>query len=131
MVTGTASRRIDVVFDLYREVSIKNLERLKRVCTFDSLHCKNIRPAYMMKITELGVTANKPEIVQLLVSQWKTEAFRGRLSNRTMYVTTKDPCWRVEVTTCEPVPELQCNHKEGDTRMVLHARHRRYMCHPL
>ena len=31
LVTSTVSRRVDVVFDVYREVSIKNVERLKRM----------------------------------------------------------------------------------------------------
>ena len=46
-----------------------------------------------------------------------------RFGNCTMYVTTEDQCWRLDAAACEPVPELQCNHKEADTHMVLHARH--------
>ena len=113
------------MFDVYREVSIKNVERLKRVSTFDGVHYKNILSAYTVKSWNklLSITANKPEIVKFLVPQWKTEAFRGRLGNRTMYVTTEDQCWRLDAAACEPVPELQCNHDEADTRMVLHARH--------
>ena len=125
LVTSTGSRRVDVVFDVYREVSIKNVERLKRVSTSDGVQYKNILPAYTVKSWNklLSVTANKPEIVKFLVSQWKTEAFRGRLGNRIMYVTTEDQCWRLDADTCDPVPELECNHEEADTRMVLHAQH--------
>ena len=125
MVTSTGSRRVDVVFDVYREVSIKNVERLKRVSMSDGVHYKNILPACTVKSWNklLSVTVNKPEIVKFLVSQWKAEAFRGRLGNRTMYVTTEDQCWRLDAAACEPVPELQCNHEEADTRMVLHAPH--------
>ena len=71
----------------------------------------------------LSVTANKPEIVKFLVSQWKTDTFRSRLGNRIMYIPIEEQCWQLDVRTCEPVPELQCNHEETDTRMVLHARH--------
>ena len=71
----------------------------------------------------LSVTVNKPEIVKFLVSQWKTEAFRSRLGNGIMYVTTKDQRWRLDAGICEPVPELECNHEEADTCMVLHAHH--------
>ena len=121
----TGSRRVDVVFDVYREVSIKNVETLKRVSTSDGVYYKDILPAYTVKSWNklLSVTPNKPEIVKFLVSQWRTEAFRGRLGNCTMYMTTEDQCWRVDGVTCEPVPELQCNHEEADTRMVLHAWH--------
>ena len=37
----------------------------------------------------LSVIANKAGIVKFLVSQWKTEAFGGRLGNGIMYVTLK------------------------------------------
>ena len=125
VVASTGSRHIHVVFDVYRELSIKNVERLKRVSTSDGVHYKNLLPAYKVKSWNkvLSVTANKPEIVKFLVSQWKTESSRGRLGNRTMYATTEDQYWRVDPAACEPVPELQCNNEEADTRMVLHARH--------
>ena len=98
--------------------------------TSDGVYYKNILPDYSVKSWNklLSVIANKPEIVKFLVSQWNTDAFRGRLGNRTMYVTTEDQCWRVDRVTCEPVPELQCNHKEADTRMVLHAWHAGATC---
>ena len=108
LVTSTGSRHVDVVFDMYG----KNIERLKRVATSNGVQYKL-----------LSVTANKPEIVKFLVLHWRTLAFRGRLGNRIMYVTTEDQCWRLDAATCEPVPELECNHEEADTRMVLHARH--------
>ena len=46
-----------------------------------------------------------------------------RLGNRIMYITIEEQCWRLDARTCAPVPELQCNHEEADTRTVLHARH--------
>ena len=65
---------------------------MKRVSTSDGVHYKNILPAYTVKSWNklLSVIANKLGIVKLLVSQWKTEAFRGRLGNGIMYVTTED-----------------------------------------
>ena len=86
LVTSTGSRCVDVVLDVYREVSIKNVERSKRVSTSDGVQYKNILPAYAVKSCDklLSVTANKTEIVKFLVSQWKTEAFRSKLGNRIM-----------------------------------------------
>lgn len=49
VVTRTGSRRVDVVFDMYHEVLIKNVERLKRVSTSDGVPYKNILPAYAIK----------------------------------------------------------------------------------
>ena len=70
LVMSTGSRRADVVFDVYREVLIKNVERSKRVSTSDGVHYKNILPAYTVKSWSkmLSFTANKPEIVNFLVS---------------------------------------------------------------
>lgn len=76
----------------------------------------------------IEATNCRPRAVKFLVLKWKTEAFRGRLGNRTMYVTTEDQCWRVDAATCEPVPELPCNHEEADTRTVAHALHARGTC---
>ena len=92
MVMSTCSMRIDVLFDMYHEVSIKNVERIKRVSTSDGVQYKNILPAYTGKSCNklLSVTANKPEIVKFLVSQWKTDTFRSRLGNRIMYITIED-----------------------------------------
>ena len=45
-----------------------------------------------------------------------------------MYITTEDQCWRLGTGTCEPVPELECNHEQADTCMVLHAHHVGGMC---
>ena len=60
--------------------------------TSDGVRYKNILPAYTVKSWNklLSVIANKPGIVKFFVSQRKTEAFRGRLVNRIMYVTTED-----------------------------------------
>lgn len=103
---------------------------LKRVSTSDGVHYKNIPSANTVKLWNklLSVTANKPEIFKFLVSQWNTEAFRGKLCNHTMYATTEDQCWRVDAAACEPVPEVHCNHEEADTRVDLHARHTGGMC---
>jgi hypothetical protein len=60
-VMSMGSKRVDVVFDVYREVSIKNAERSKRRSTSDTLQYKNILPAYAVKSWNkfLGVSANK------------------------------------------------------------------------
>ena len=122
MVMSTCSIRIDVSFDMYHEVWIKNVERIKRVSTSDGVQYKNILPAYTVKSCNklLSVTAKKPEIVKFFVSQWKTDTFRSRLGNRIMYITIEEQCWQLDVRTSEPVPELQCNHEQADTCMVLH-----------
>ena len=66
---STGSKRVYVVFNVYRRVSIKNVERSKRVSTSDGVQHKNILPAYTAKSWNklLSVTPNKPEIDKFLV----------------------------------------------------------------
>ena len=45
-VTSNPGRRVDVVFDVYFDVSIKNAERAKRSSCPDGVKYKNILPAY-------------------------------------------------------------------------------------
>lgn len=45
-----------------------------------------------------------------------------------MYVTCEDQCWKLTFGTCALVPELQYNHEEGDTRIILHAQHASDKC---
>ena len=126
MVTSNNSKRIDVVFDVYMQVSIKNVERSKRASSAsDGIKYKNILPGYKVKSwSKLQcVTSNKIEIVRFLLLQWKNLEFRSKLFDRAMYVTGDDQCWKITSTTCDPVPELQCNHEEADTRIILHAQH--------
>ena len=49
MVSRTGSRRVDVVFDVQREVLIKNDKRLKVMSTSDSVPYKTLLPVYTVK----------------------------------------------------------------------------------
>ena len=131
MVTSTNSKRIDVVFDIYKQISIKNVERSKRAASgSDGIKYKNILPAYKVKSWSklLSVTSNKIEIVKFLLLQWTNPEFRSKLVDRTMYVTSEDQCWKLTSSTSELVPELQCSHEEADTRIVLHVQHASGKC---
>ena len=89
---------------MYRHVSIKNVERLKRVSTSDGVRYKNILPAYRVKLWNklLSVIANKPGIVKFLVSQWKDRSIQ-RQARQPHHVRDN------------PRSELGCSHEEADT----------------
>ena len=126
LVTSTESKRVDVVFDVYRDVSINKVERSKRECkAADGVKYKNILAGYVIKSWSefLSVSSNKTELVKFLLGQWQSEEFRLKLSDCTMYVTCECECWKLDSAGSERVDELQCNHEEADTRMALHARH--------
>ena len=74
----------------------------------------------------LSVAANKAEVVQFLVGQWKEKRFRDKVNDRILHVTeveTEEKCWKISKMAVTLVPELRCNHEEADTRMLLHAKH--------
>ena len=72
-VTSNPSRRVDVVFDVYFDVSIRNAERAKRSSCSEGAKCKNILQAYPIKSWKkfMSTQTNKTEVVHFLVSQRK------------------------------------------------------------
>ena len=125
-VTSSNSNRIDVVFDVYRDVSIKNAEkRSKQSSRQEGVRYKNILPSYQVKSWNkfLSVSLNKTEAVKFIVSEWKKPEFTSRLQNRLLFVTLGDEFWKLSSRGIEFVPELQSNQEEADTRMILHAKH--------
>ena len=117
-VTSTESKRVGVVFDVYRHVSIKNVERSKRECkAADGVKCKNILARYGIKSWSkfLSVFSNKAELVKFLLEQWQSEELRLRrlkLSDCTMYVTCEYECWKLNSADSERVDELQITKKQ-------------------
>ena len=116
---------VDVVFDVYKDISIKNIERSKRATGTKGVTYQNILPGYNVKNWNkiLSVAANKTEVVRFLVGQWKEKRFRDKLNDRILYVTEEEKCWKINMMAVTLVPELRCNHEEADTRMLLHAQH--------
>ena len=77
------------MFDVYKDVSIKNTERAKRQTGSDGIAYQNILPGFQVKNWSkiLSVSANKDEIVRFLVGQGKERHFWDRLNDKTFFVT--------------------------------------------
>ena len=71
----------------------------------------------------MSVSSNKKEVVKSIVSEWKKPEFTSKLESKLVFLTLGEECWKLGSTGIEAVPELQSNHEEADTRMILHARH--------
>lgn len=69
-VTSHFSKRIDVVFDVYHEQSVKNVKRSKRASGSEGIKYKNTLPVYKVSSWSklLSIASNKVEIVKFLVS---------------------------------------------------------------
>ena len=123
---GARSERIDVVFDVYREESIKNAERVNKGCTI-GIPFRNIAPGHRIQQWRkfLSSSAKKANLIRFLVAEWKTPKLRDNLNDKKLYVASEESClcitknqWAV-VAACG----LQSNQEEADTRIILHAAH--------
>ena len=123
LAAGCKSGRIDVVFDVYRRVSIKNAERLKRAT--DSVVFKQIMANQPIKQWNsfLSSSENKTELIKFLVSEWKKENYRKSLGCKKLLVTSEDNCFEIQADTVFEVEELYSTQEEADTRLLLHAKH--------
>ena len=109
---------------MYRDVSIKNVERSKRECkAADGVKCKNILARYGIKSWSkfLSVFSNKAELVKFLLGQWQSEEIRLKLSDCTMYVTCEYECWKLNSADSERVDELQIAKKQIPAWLCTHV----------
>ena len=99
VVLSTNSRIIDVVFDCYWDISIKNAERTKRNISVEGVKYPNILPTYPVKAWSrfLSVLENKTEIVKFIVSEWKKLSVMDKLFNKILYVTENKLCWKLDM----------------------------------
>ena len=75
----------------------------------------------------LSVGRNKESLLSYLANSWKrfhSSLFKGM----TLYITNKESCWKLSpvencVCSSDIVADLECNHEEADTRLLLHAKH--------
>ena len=77
---GSQSKRIDVVFDTYRELSIKNAERSKRG-EVPGVQLAQISASQLVKQWRkfLSEVKNKTSLIKFLVEEWKTTEYSERL----------------------------------------------------
>jgi len=121
---GRRSQRIDVVFDIYRENSIKTAERQNRGSD-DGISFKEIKSGH--KIINwrrlLQSSDSKNKLTKFPVENWQTETKRQLLGSKTLFVTYEEKCIKINTTGVDEVNELASNHEEADTRMMLHIKH--------
>ena len=116
------SNRIDVVFDVYHDHSIKNAERGNR--STGELQFSVIIGSAKIKQwgTFLSNNKNKAAFIRFLVSRWKDHPSELGQSNLFLGFDTECICVRSN-GHWERVEALESNHEEADTRMLLHAQH--------
>jgi hypothetical protein len=121
--SSRGAKRIDVVFDVYMENSIKSAERLRR--STGNLTFRQLIPSYPVKQYNqfLSSPTNKRELIRFLLDQWKQEEHFLTVESGTFYVTCDEKCFQLSKEGMFEVPELESTQEEADTRMMLHAIH--------
>ena len=88
--------RIDVVFDTYKELSIKNSEQLLRgeesghqLCNITSTQIVRQWRSFLTRVT------NKTSLITFIVGEWRKEACREKLDEKVLYANVDDRCYRI------------------------------------
>ena len=116
--------RIDVVFDVYLETSIKDIERSRRASSPGLLY-ENVTAAQTIRQWKsfLSEGTNKNTLIKFLVGEWKSESYRKSLGAKEFFVTCGSDCFRLTADSVTDVLELRSNQEEADTKIILHASH--------
>lgn len=127
--------RVDFVSDRYYATSIKDCERGRRAANagVQKIHIYDGEqrvPKQWKKFLNCG--ENKESLVEFLCQYWRrypSSSF-GALTH--LYATSKEKCYLFspvsdeshgEPADCTEVLELESNHEEADTRLLLHSKH--------
>lgn len=121
---GYGSSRVDVVFDVYRDISIKSAERELRGES-DAITFKNLAAGQKVKQFKnfLRNGDNKTSLVRFVVQHWQTALSRERLGDKELHVTCGSRCYKMTTERVEEEEELKSEQEEADTRLLLHVQH--------
>ena len=114
------AKRIHVVFDVYLDNSIKDVERNRR--SHGELLLNQILPTSQIKLWNLLLSSNsnRNKLMQFIANVWKS--LSSLLRNTELHATYLQEVFRVTQSTTEKIHELTSNHQDADTRILLHAR---------
>jgi hypothetical protein len=118
---GRNARRIDVVFDVYVTNSIKDVERNRR--SQGHLMLQQIVPTAIIKQWNLLLSSNenKNKLIAFIVKEWKSES--QMVGNKSLYVNDGSEAFCINSHGFSRETDLDSDHQEADTRLLLHAKH--------
>ena len=121
---GDGSERIDVVFDVYTQFSIKRAERTLRGAG-SGIRFTNIVPGHKIKQWRrlLSCGASKTKLISFIVEQWEQPKMREKVGEKSLYVTCDHLCFRLTCDSVNEVEALKTSQEEADTRVISHAKH--------
>ncbi|KAK3746969.1 hypothetical protein QZH41_002521 [Actinostola sp. cb2023] len=121
---GSSSNRIDVIFDVYRETSIKNAEREQRGSECGN-EFRNIQPEHKVQQWRkfLLKPKNKKAFTTFVAKEWQQEKYRKKLTNKVLFVACEEECHQISSESANAVQDLKSTQEEADTRIILHIAH--------
>jgi len=122
LTSHTSSQRIDVVFEVYMDQSIKDAERANH--TADTGILRDHSKSYMVKNWRqiLSSSDSKRHLMGYFVQDWERKQHLVG-ENKQLYVTQESKCIKITKEAVMKVHELACTREEADTRVILHASH--------
>ena len=87
MAEATSTKRIGVVFDVYRNNSMKNIERVENKIGTTTLRFNQILPTHKIQQWRqfLKGPENKKEFINFLTSEWRKENYRASLQYKEFF----------------------------------------------
>ena len=115
-----------VVFDDYRNVSIKNVERDGQ-WSGKQLLFKTIVSSGVIKQWPLFLSCidNENALTAFVVSEWKKEKYHLLIEDKCVYVMNDKNVFKINHDSVSLVENLKSIHEKADTKMILHAKHSR------
>ena len=121
---GSNSKKIDVVFDVYKDNSIKNAER-EMGAGFGN-EFRNIQSEH--KVQQWGKFLLSPKskktLTEFVVKEWRRDKYRTKLTGNVLHVKCESNCNEIISLAPNIVEELNSAQEEAATRLILHAAHR-------
>ena len=117
---GRGSSRIDVVFDIYQEKSVKTAERAERGSKLGIVFSQ-IQPGHRIKNWKriLANTETKAKLTKFMAENWKELRQREKLHDVILMVTSGERCFRLTKDDVTEITELRSMQEEADTRMMI------------
>ena len=117
---GYNNDEIHIVFDTYREDSIKNGERDRRAKSKEMVVLDVISPNQNVPVVleNFWSSSTSKSAFQAFYVEWLTTNYCG---SKPLYLGISPQAWMVSARCASLFPQLNCTHEEADDRMMFHV----------
>ena len=101
---GATSKRIDVVFDVYRSRNVDKEHREREERGYTVIEYRNIQPDHRIQQWRkfLLNPQNKKQLIRVVTKEWQKERFRQRLTGKHLFTTTEESCVEISADNFRP-----------------------------